>query len=211
MQRFLFCLFVAFLCCGNAFAAALIADQQTQISRAERYLNARNSFTARFLQTTEDGAVTTGTLLVSRPGKMNLTYDPPLKDFIIADGSFVYLWDGDLQTSTTLPLGGSLADLILRAGLKLSGDITVLQVTHEKSRLEITVQQAKDPDQGSMTLVFEDNPLLLHGWRVTDAQNRVTSVTLQNIQENVPIPARSFTFVPPRLGKSGKSDRPINP
>lgn len=185
-------------------------ESQAQVRRAEEYLNAKTSFSAKFLQEADNGQVVTGTLLVKRPGRMNLSYDPPLKDFIIADGSFVYMWDGELEQSTTLPFGGSLADLILRNNLRLSGDIEVLDVVHEANKLEITVQQKKDPDQGTLTLLFEDQPLIFHGWRVVDAQNRTTTVTLQNMQDNVTLAAQTFTFVPPKLGKNTRSDKPLN-
>jgi len=193
---------------GQAFA--LDAEDRAQVQRVERYLNARSTFSSQFIQTTDSGQTTTGTLLVSRPGKMNLAYDPPLKDFIIADGSFVYMWDGELGQSNTLPLGGSLADLFLRANLKLSGDVQVTKVEHEANRLEVTVRQAEDPDQGTLTLLFEDKPFIFRGWRIKDAQSRVTTIALQNVQENVPAPSQSFVFVPPKLGKNTRNDKPLN-
>lgn len=212
MMKFLVTCVTCLFLTGVVHAASPVADPAAlaQVRRAEQYLNARGNFSARFMQTAQDGSVATGTLLVSRPGKMNLSYDPPLKDFIIADGSFVYLWDGELQNSTTLPLGGSLADLILRAQLRLSGDVETVNVEQQPGLLEITVRQKSDPDQGTMTLLFEDQPLIFRGWRVTDSQNRVTTVTLQNMQENIKIADRSFVFIPPTLGKSGKTDKPLN-
>lgn len=206
MKHVLVALFLSCLALPAAAAPVAKSYWPETIKRAEAYLNARTSFTAKFLQATQDGQVATGTLLVSRPGKMNLSYDPPLKDMIIADGSFVYLWDGELQQSTTLPLGGSLADLILRANLRLSGDVEVANIDQEPGRLEITVRQAHDRDQGSMVLIFEDRPMVFRGWRVIDAQGRATTVTLQNVQENVTIAARSFVFVSPTLGASGRTD-----
>lgn len=199
-----------FLALSFTPASALDADDRAQVQRVERYLNERTTFSSQFIQTTDSGQTATGTLLVKRPGKMNLTYDPPLKDFIIADGSFVYMWDGELGQSNTLPLGGSLADLFLRANLKLAGDVQVTKVMHEANRLEVTVRQAEDPEQGTLTLLFEDQPLIFRGWRINDAQSRATTVALQNMQENVAAPSQSFVFVPPKLGKNTRSDSPLN-
>lgn len=211
MLKFLALIAALSLSPNLGFALSLSsAETKAQIHRAEEYLNARTSFSAKFMQAADNGQVVTGTLLVKRPGRMNLSYDPPMKDFIVADGSFVYMWDGEMEQSTTLPLGGSLADLILRDNLRLSGDIEVTDVVHEPSKLEITVRQKKDPDQGTMTLLFEDQPLVFHGWRVVDAQNRTTTVNLQNMQENVTLAAQSFIFVPPKLGKNTRSDKPLN-
>ena len=204
-------LLVGFLLCAPpVHALQPNVQDKKDIGRAEEYLNARHNISAKFIQTADSGATVTGTVLIKRPGRMNLSYDPPLKDFIIADGSFLYLWDGELENSTTIPMGDSLADLILRADLKLSGDVEVTQIERSSSKLEITLRQANAPDNGTMTLLFEDNPFILHGWRVQDAQNRVTTVALQGMREDIDLPGRSFTFVPPKLGKSVKSDKPIN-
>ena len=69
------------------------------------------------------------------------------------------------------------------------------------------MQYRKDPEQGVLTLRFEASPLQFLGWRVRDAQNHETTVTLQNVQENVVLAAQSFVFTPPQLGKNLKSDR----
>ncbi|MGB4100835.1 MAG: outer membrane lipoprotein carrier protein LolA [Alphaproteobacteria bacterium] len=203
---FALCLLWAF----PAMAFKPSADDRRDIARAEEYLNARRNISANFIQTANSGETVTGTILIKRPGKMNISYDPPMKDFIIADGSFLYMWDGELEISTTIPMGDSLADLILRANLKLSGDVAVAGIERSRSKLEITLRQVSSPDNGTMTLLFEDNPFILHGWRVQDAQNRVTTVAFQNMKENVELPDRSFSFVPPKLGKSTRTDKPIN-
>ncbi len=216
MRRNLAGLLLFFILMYSSYTSpAASASNQTPrdselIVQVERYLNARKSFSARFLQGTDDGQLMTGTLLVSRPGRMNLAYDPPSKDFIIADGSFVYLWDGELGQHSTLPLNGSLAALILQKNIQLSGDIEILNTKQDLNQLEITLQYRKDPEQGTLTLLFEASPLYFRGWRVRDAQNHETTVTLQNIQDNVVLAAQSFIFVPPQLGKNTKSNRPIN-
>ncbi|MEJ0061626.1 MAG: outer membrane lipoprotein carrier protein LolA [Alphaproteobacteria bacterium] len=193
-----------------ALAARSRVDDARSIVEAEDYINARRTIASKFIQTTDDGQTVTGTLLISRPGRMNLSYDTPLKDFIIADGSFIYMWDGELEQSTTIPLGGSLADLILRENLRLDGDVRVTNIKHGSKTVEITVAEAKNPDVGTMTLLFETEPFILHGWRVQDAQNRTTTIALQGMREGVDIPERSFRFIPPKLGKSTKTDKPIN-
>ena len=209
-MRLLTLLMLLGLMAGPAGAAPLTNQDRQDIARVEDYLNARHNMSAKFIQTVDNGDTVTGTVLIKRPGKMNLSYDPPLKDYIIADGSFVYLWDGELHHATTVPMGDSLADLILRAHLKLSGDIEVTHVERSPSTLEVSVRQTKDPDNGTLTLLFEDNPFILHGWRVQDAQNRVTTVALQNMREDMELPDRTFTFVPPDLGKSAHASKLIN-
>lgn len=180
-------------------------QNKRDVARAEAYLNSLHNVEARFLQSTEDGATAGGQLQIQRPGKMRLTYDPPATDFIVADGDFVNLWDGEMQQSSTLPQGESLADIILRENLRLSGDLTVTKIERFPARLEITVVESKNPDDGSLTLVFEDNPLQLRQWRVQDAQGRSTSVALQGLHEVMAFPGATFTYRAPNFGRNLKT------
>ncbi len=59
---------------------------------------------ARFVQTAPDGGQTRGTFYLNRPGKLRFQYDPPLKDFVVADGLFIYFYDGELEQQSNAPI-----------------------------------------------------------------------------------------------------------
>jgi outer membrane lipoprotein-sorting protein len=130
---------------------------------------------------------------------MRVTYNPPNKDFIIADGSFVHIWNDDLKAQTNVEQGSSLAEFILRDPVKLSGDVTVTKIQHFPAKIEVTLVQNNDPGAGSLILVFEDNPLKLRQWKVIDAQGRLTGVTLENMSQGMTFPSNTFFFVPPNF------------
>ncbi len=207
-----FGLIVAALALGAAAAptaraavtpATLTSAQQADVVLIERYLNGIKTMEARFLQTVDQKVQegqASGRFTMWRPGRMRLVYDPPVKDFIVADGWFVFYWDGDLQQQSSQPLGSSLADFFLRAEIKLRGDVAITRLTHQSGVIEVSIVQADDPGKGELTLVFEDKPLQLRKWRVLDAQGLTTTVSLSDVRTGVPVKEDLFVFRDPKTG-----------
>jgi outer membrane lipoprotein-sorting protein len=52
------------------------------------------------------------------------------------------------------------------------------------------------PDDGSLTLVFADNPLALRQWSVVDAQHQETRVTLFDVELGGTFDQKLFVFTP---------------
>lgn len=176
-------------------------DKQDLV-RIESYLNALKSMSADFLQIDDAGNMRRGVIAISRPGKMRVDYAPPSKDFIIADGSSLHIWNDDLQEQTNLDQGSSLAEFILRDPIKMDSEVYVSKIERRPARIEVTLEQSRDPGAGSLTLAFEDHPLKLRQWTVVDSQGRTTGVNLENLSEGVTLPENIFIFTPPNFGKS---------
>jgi outer membrane lipoprotein-sorting protein len=195
-------LFAARAADSSVVPAYLSAQDKSDLGRIETYLNGLKNISADFLQVDDAGGIMRGEIAISRPGKMRVTYDPPNKDFIIADGDFVHIWDDQLQSQTNFEQGSSLAEFILRDPVRMSGDVTVTKLQHFPAKIEVTLVQSNDPGAGSLTLVFEDQPLKLRQWKVIDAQGHSTGVNLENMSEGMTFPAPTFVFVPPNFGKN---------
>lgn len=178
-------------------AATLNADDRAEIGRVEQYMNGIQTMQSKFIQVNPNGQQIFGTFSLLRPGKMRLDYDPPIKDFIVADGLFLFYWDGEMRQQSSTPIGATLADFILRPDIRLSGDVTVTDVTRGSGVIEITVVETKEPAKGSLTLVFEDKPLQLRKWRVLDAQGQVTEVGLLNPRVGLSLDRDMFYFKEP--------------
>ncbi|CAK0743884.1 outer membrane lipoprotein carrier protein [uncultured Gammaproteobacteria bacterium] len=164
------------------------------IARVEKYLNEIKTVESKFLHTASNGHEAHGTFYMMRPGRMRLEYDPPIKDEVVADGSFLFFWDDELKQQSSTPLGGSLADFILRENLKMAGDITVTGVIRGPGLLEISLVETAETGKGELTLVFDDRPLRLRKWRVIDAQRVMTTVALLNPKLGVPLKRDLFFF-----------------
>lgn len=182
----------------------LNGDDHTQLKRLETYFNSIRTLKANFTQTLADGRMSKGVIYLSRPGKMRLEYAPPSKDLLVADGSFVHVWDSSANASSSVPLGTSLADVILRDKFTFGGDITVTEMRYYPSMMEVSLVQTDSPASGTLTLEFQDNPLKLRNWRVVDAQGMETRVSLSNDEVNAKIPASTFYYRDPGFGKTKK-------
>jgi outer membrane lipoprotein-sorting protein len=179
--------------------ATLSQQDRRDIERIEQYLNSIRTVRSQFVQATNDGTLLRGTFWMSRPGKMRLEYDPPIRNFVVADGWFVFYWDDELKQQSSAPVGSTLADVILRDRLTLSGDTTVSDVERGPGTLEVTVTETKDPGKGKLTLIFEDNPLRLRKWRILDPQGLTTEVALLNPQFGMTLDRDLFIFKDPTL------------
>jgi outer membrane lipoprotein-sorting protein len=192
------------------FLAALLlsvpalADDNADIRKAEEYLRSFHTARARFVQTTHTGVQLVGTFYLERPGKLRFQYDPPIEDFVVADGFFIYFYDAENDEQTNAPIGQTLADFILRENIMLSGDVKVTEVKHSGGLLQITLVQTEDPEAGSILLGFEEDPFQLKKWRITDAQGLITEVELFYMKSGVTHPVGLFSYQDPNKGKKPK-------
>jgi outer membrane lipoprotein-sorting protein len=185
--------------------ADLAPKERADIARIESYLNDLKSVAADFTQISDSGEFRHGKIAIQRPGKMRVTYAAPDKDFMVADGSFVYMWDDELEQQSQMPVGSSIAEFILRDPVRLNGDVTITRFARYPAKIELSLVSTNDPGEGELTLIFEDKPLQLRQWRVLDAQGRTTGINLENMREDVVFPSNTFSFVSPNLGKTPRS------
>ena len=168
------------------------------IKKVEKYLQTLKSARARFVQTTHDGTQLVGTFYLQRPGKLRFEYDPPIEDFVVADGLFIYFYDAELGEQTNAPIGQTLADFFLRKDLKLEGDIKVEEVKRGGGFLQVKLIQSADPDAGSLTLGFKEEPFELNKWRVVDGQGLITEIELFYFKEDIKHAPNLFVYKNPK-------------
>jgi outer membrane lipoprotein-sorting protein len=163
-------------------AVTLNSQDQADLKRIEAYLENIKTLKADFLQTNEDGSTSQGQVWLSRPGKMRFTYQPPVQLQIVSNGDYVAVNDTELKHVDFYPVESTPVWFLLREGIKLSGDVTVTRIERGGKTLRIDCVQTKDPGNGSLTLVFSDDPLQLRQWTVVDQQGHVTKVALENVE-----------------------------
>ncbi len=186
-----------------AFALFLIsspayADNAADIAKAENYFKTLTTAKSRFVQTAPDGKQTRGNFYLSRPGKLRFEYDAPIKDFVVADGLFIYFYDDQLKQQSNAPISQTLADFLLRKNLKLSGDLKVTQIKRDGGLMQMTMVQAAEPNAGSLTLGFQETPgLQLKKWQVRDATGNITEIELFNVETGMNLPSKLFVYLDP--------------
>jgi outer membrane lipoprotein-sorting protein len=182
--------------------ARLSAAERQDIARIEIYFNGISTMQARFLQVTSAGAYSEGTFTLWRPGRMRIEYDPPVPILIVADGSTLVYHDKKLMQVSYLGIDDSPAGLLLAETVSLSDTVTVTRFERGARTLRVTVVKKDDPLAGSLTLVFEDRPLIFRKWVITDAQGVETTVSLLGPRFGAPLDPELFRFVDPTLFKS---------
>jgi outer membrane lipoprotein-sorting protein len=103
-----------------------------------------------------------------------------------------------LLTGST-PLG-----FLLEEDIELGGDVTVTAIDEAGGELRVTLVQTDEPNQGSITLVFGEQPLQLRRWTVVDAQGLPTHVVLDGIETGVSLDDELFVFRNPRFDPRGR-------
>lgn len=174
-----------------------LAAPDPAVKKAEDYLRGLTTAKADFIQRSTLGGMLTGTFYLDRPGRLRFEYNE-VKDFIVADGLFIYFYDSELGEQTNAPIGQTLADFLLRADLKLSGDLTVTEVYSRDGFTYLTFAQTDDPSAGNVQLVFTEVPYQLRKWIVTDAQGAITEIELKNMERDLKLDNRLFGYIDPK-------------
>jgi outer membrane lipoprotein-sorting protein len=175
-------------------AAQLTAQDKADVARIEAYLNSVRSLKARFLQTAPNGAISEGIALMQRPGKMRFQYDPPSPFLLIANYGILFFQDAQLGQTTNIPLSRTPLGILLGDHTSLSGDVTVTKFVRLPGQLQVTLVRTASPGEGSLTLLFADNPLTLRQWVVVDQQGKQTHVSFTNMEVGAAVDARLFDY-----------------
>lgn len=202
MFKYLPIMFVALsaLFCAPVFAGDP-DDYKAEVKAVKTYLNQLGTAKARFVQTSPNGMQLVGSFFLNRPGKLRFEYDDPVEDFVVADGSFIYFFDAELDEQMNMPIGQSLADFVLRKDIDFSKDVIVSDVRRGQDLLQVKLVQKSDPDAGSISFAFSEEPLVLRKWRVTDAQNLVTEVELFYLEQDIELDDSLFVYLHPKFGQ----------
>lgn len=178
-------------------AAQLSSQDQAELQKIAHYLEGIHTATAKFDQAVASGGDATGYLWLARPGKMRFQYDPPNELLLFADSFYVYSWDPDLKQMTKVGLKSTPAWFLLREPISFTDGVTVTRFEHSGNTVRVTVVQTAEPDAGSLTMIFTENPPVLRQWTVVDQQGRVTTVALSQLQYGMALDPKLFQYQDP--------------
>jgi outer membrane lipoprotein-sorting protein len=191
---------LAGLACLSALAvlrranAALQPADQAEIAEIEHYLDSIRTMSAEFQQFDEQGRVATGRIYLARPGRMRVEYDPPTPYLLVASTGALVYYDPEVKQLTTLPLSSTPAAFLLKDHISLTKGVVVKSFEHGPGALRVEVADASDEGAGSVLMVFEDRPMALRQWTVTDAQGIKTQVVLTHTSFGVPLDPNLFAI-----------------
>jgi len=173
---------------------ALSQPDLLELQRIAAYLNGIRTMTANFQQVANNGGVSTGRLWIARPGRMRFEYNPPNPIAMLADATSVYYFDKQLNQTSKYDLRSTPAWFFLRDPISFGPDVTVTAFSRETNLVRATVVETAQPDAGSLTLMFTENPLALRQWTVVDQQGKTTTVSLSNLQFGMALDPGLFQY-----------------
>jgi len=174
----------------------LTPQDTADLQRIAAYLSSIRTMYARFQQVSGGGGTATGQLWMARPGRMRFEYDPPSPILLLADMFYVYYVDKELAEMSKVGLKSTPAWLLLRDPITFS-DLVVTRFDRGANALRVTVVEKAEPDSGSLTMVFSDQPLAFRQWTIVDQQRKATTVSLSNAQFGIALDPKLFVYQDP--------------
>lgn len=179
-------------------------DDKVELARVRDYLDTIRTLSARFIQVASNGNTVEGDVYLSRPGKLRFQYDPPTPILVVSDGWFLGYYDLELEQATTAPLGSTPLAFLLRDTISFTDGVTVTGWERKAGIVRVSLVKTEDPQQGSITLVFNAAPLALRQWTVIDSQGQSITLSLMNPRLGEPLPAKLFHLIDPKDLKAKK-------
>lgn len=183
------------LAAALAVAMAPPAQARIGVSALSQYLNGFSTARAAFTQLNPDGTISTGDLLIRRPGRVRFDYDPPNDGLVIAGGGQVAVFDPVSNTPPEqYPLSRTPLNLILADRVDFGRSGMVVAHGGDDTQTSITLQDPQNPQAGRIELVFTPDPVTLRQWVITDDAGQQTTVILGDMATGVPAGAGSFSI-----------------
>lgn len=179
--------------------APLSAEDKVLVDRAVAYLQGLTQARGRFVQTDARGRVTEGDIYLQRPGKMRLAYDSPTDLLVVSNGSTVNFLDRRLKNAfSSYPLGATPLALFLAREIRLDRGVRITAVRRYADGFSITARDTGKDTPGELTIVFNDGPISLREWTVTDVQGQKTRVALSGFSRTSGLDPALFVLRDPR-------------
>lgn len=182
------------------------AAQKLSLTEISRYLNSFQTATGAFTQINDDGTISEGRLLIKRPGRVRFEYNPPEDMLVVSNGDTVGIIDGKSNEGPQgYPLNHTPLSIILARNVDLTRARMVTGHSSDGKTTTVRAQDPKNPEYGSIDLVFTSNPTELRQWIVNDGSGSNTTVILGDLTKGVRIGNDSFVI--PGIGRSTRRDR----
>lgn len=189
-------IFIAALCAAPlvSFGSPASAGNAV-VDTVNTYLTNLISAQARFRQESSDGTVLNGTFYLQKPGKMRFEYDPPSPALIIADGSALAVFDRkSTRGPQRYPQNSTPLSLLSRNNIDVTKTKYVRRIEVRGGRIYVIMFDPDEPNIGTMTLVFTENPMELVEWVITERSGAESRVKLGALTKNISIDSHLFNI-----------------
>ena len=171
-------LFVAFLTTGSI----LKADPYS-LANISQYLQNLKILKADFSQNNPDETMSSGTILIKRPGRMRFEYYKPDKMLVLVSAGALAIFDpkGD-EEPITYPIKNNPISLVLTGEVDLLNSGIVENYEKSIEEAVLTIRDPKRPERGSVELVFTGAKPELKQFSIKNENGSSTSILLNDIE-----------------------------
>ena len=163
-------------------ATAFDTKQRSLLDRISLYLSSVQTLVGTFVQIGPDGARTTGSFYVQKPGKVRFAYNSPSPIDVVADGSYVVVRNRDLDTQDLWRLSQTPLRYLLTDHIDLLHDTNVVSVSTDEKFATVVIEENQIMVGTSrLMIMFDAKDLTLKQWTVTDPQGLNTTVAVFNL------------------------------
>ncbi|RNF35339.1 LolA family protein [Paracoccus methylarcula] len=176
---------------GLAFPALA---EKIPLNEISSYLNGLKTVTSEFTQVNNDGSISTGTVFISRPGRVRFEYNND-STLVLASAGNVAVFDPKSNGGPQqYPLSKTPLSIILDANVDLGRANMVTGYAEAKNSTVVTAQDPAHPEYGNIQMVFTGGPTELRQWVVTDDSGEKTTVILGEMRKGGSIPDAKFSI-----------------
>ena len=177
-----------------AALALPVAAQKLSLGEISSYLDGLRTAQGQFTQVNEDGSISTGRILLKRPGRVRFEYDPPDESLVVADGDTLGIVDPRSNERQGYPLHRTPLKIILARNVDLTRERMVVGHASDGTTTTVRAQDPDNPDYGSIDLVFTADPIELRQWVIHDGNGTSTTVILGDMQTGVRLANDKFVI-----------------
>lgn len=167
-------------------------ESQIVLGKINDYLQNLQTMTAVFKQTDPSGRKSEGIFYLWRPGRMRLEYLPPSPDLLVADGETIYHINRASKEVSSADIASTPAYLLLKQRVDFAKDARVLSLQTRGNLIRVILAPREAFQEGSIALIFTQNPLQLKEWTLADDEGKKTRVALSQVKTGVSLPNDLF-------------------
>ena len=164
------------------FLPSVVTADAISLEKLTLYINNIKTLEANFEQINNDNSVSTGSLLIKKPGKLRMKYEEPNESVVLVSSGLVTIFD---LKSNAPPQKFALENLPFRVLLlsDLSLEMVNMGVNYdsEESKTILTVKDLKNQNEGYIEMTFTLNPIVLEQWLLVNSMEEKIIVKLTNV------------------------------
>jgi len=164
------------------FLPSVVTAEPISLEKLTLYINNIKTLEANFEQINNDNSVSTGSLLIKKPGKLRMKYEEPNESVVLVSRGLVVIFD--LKSNTppqNFALENSPFRVLLFSDLSLEMVNMGVNYDSEESKTILTVKDLKNQNEGYIEMTFTDNPIVLEQWLLVNSMEEKIIVKLTNV------------------------------